>query len=261
MYLSGSMRHHVIDMNKHETINYDWNSIEFTNLIMNYNGEIHFKNNPVQTEKVMETINQKIIDGIKNQIILDAINDYRPSSLVAEVRFILTKYRNLDSKILLVAFESLQKFLSTHNIADVRDYIPYFEECLAYINANIDLINQIDLEIIFDLLNQQKSYQAFDIKETEKQKFGIATDEVTDYRINQTIKLGQFVAPSRLKKISAFLSDEDFALKVAPIYLLASSDEVAYDYLKNYTLTNDFEASAIDAGISRELVKLTSKRM
>lgn len=264
MYVSGSMKKYVIDLSRQRTVDYDWDKITFPHFALTYNGEIIYtqdKSCVLDYDTVLESIHERLIDAVQNQIIVETIDGYKPSSLIAEIRYILAKYRNLDSRILLIALESFSKYAGCHNLQDTRNYLLEFENCISYIKQNIELIDQIDMEIIFELLAKQKKYDASEIEDEKRQKFGILPDEVDDLKISETIKLGSFIAPSRLKEISSLFTNEEFARNVAPVFLLTSSNDRAYDFLTDYMQSRNIDEAIEKNHINSSLVTLSRKRM
>ena len=219
MYISGSFKQNFLNMNRENTLFFNNQEIKMGAYLINYNGHV---TTPLKQNLTIYKIEKQFMEGLYAQIILKT-QDNLASSFNAEVTYLATKIKNLDYKLSLLALETLKKILANPDLKTWYAKIREFLSLIDYLNAHLKSFNQIDLEIIFNLFLNNLSYSPEAIKKEKKELFNIDSSVLSQEAL-KIYKMGEFMAPERLKNISLALQKGQNIPQII-LYLLSDAQE------------------------------------
>ncbi len=264
MYLSGSFRDHNLNLFREEITDFDSTKLTFTHGTISYKNQFIFEKEDSRQEAILEEIQNDLIKKTQDQIILTAINAFFPSSLIAELRFVISNLKNMDERINLIVLENVYQYLLHHSTQEIRYYLKALGPCVSFLEENIALLEKIDIEIILKLLRENKDYCFANWEAEKRQIMGILPDDVEDFDTYKVLKMAEFVAPERIKGITPFLNDPLISQYLAPIYFLEPNRQKAKAFfleaLANFPNEDTVTQIITNQGMSRQLIKLISKR-
>ncbi len=234
MYLSGSFRNHNFDLFREDIITFDIDKLISNYGTISYKNQFNFQTEYSRIETILEEMYHDLIQKTQDQIILTAINSFFPSSLIAELRYVICNLKNMDDRINLIVLENIQQFLLHHNTQEVRNYLKKLNTCVEFLQENITLLDKIDIEIVLSLLRTNKDFYFANWETEKRNKLGILPDDANDYDSYKILKMAEFAAPARIKDFIPLLSDTDKTKinLIASLYFLEPNNAKAISFLK-----------------------------
>lgn len=244
MYLSGNFKKYFLQVVRHNIKDFNAKQLITDDFLLKYDGNFQAS---LSYEQELENWQNLLVQGLFSQIHILVQNNLK-SNIYPEVTYLAAQLKNLDSKILLITLECLYELLNKQKDIELT-HIKDFTNLITFFNTNIANLSQIDFEIAKSLFLANLPYQKEDILNYKLEHFKIKETTLSAQAL-AIYKLGEFIAPERLKNIHLLL-EENQDLPQVIIYLLLRDENQALNILNKQT--------SLDTITNPHLLKLIKK--